>query len=259
MLKIDLEGKIALVTGGSRGIGQGVTRALCHAGAVTYFTHTGKSQYATRVSNFISELRDKGFEVEARVVDALDIRGMKSLAGEIASRHGRIDILVCNVGKNLERDVENVDEKDWHRYIDINLSSAFYGVKAVIPYMLKQRYGRIILIGSSAAYDGGGGAIDYASAKAGLVGMMLYLCRIYTRMGINTNVVHPCIIDTELVRERYSTKEKFEKLKSQIPVGRVGTPEDIGGIVAFLASSWGDYIVGQQILLDGGRTLWRAV
>jgi len=121
----------------------------------------------------------------------------------------------------------------------------------------EEKYGRIILVGSSAAYDGGGGAIDYAAAKAGTSGMMLYLCKTYTRKGINTNIVHPCVIGTDLVWERYSSGEAWRKLVSQIPIGRVGTPEDIGGIVTFLASSWGDYITGQEILLDGGRTLWR--
>jgi 3-oxoacyl-[acyl-carrier protein] reductase len=123
--------------------------------------------------------------------------------------------------------------------------------------MLKAGGGRIILIGSSAVFDGGGGAIDYAAAKAGMTGMMTYLCRTYVRKGILTNIVHPCVIETDLLKVRYAEAEARRKLLSQIPVGRFGQPADVAGMVAFLASSWGDYICGQEILLDGGRTVFR--
>ncbi len=257
MLTVDLLGKTALVTGGSRGIGEGITRCLCSAGAYTVFTHTGNPARNEKIDALVADIKKKGGDAQAAVVDALDYTGTRELVRRIVKERGRIDILVCNVGRNLARDVDGTTEKEWRRFIDINLSSAFYAVKSVIPHMVKQQYGRIILIGSSAAYDGGGGAIDYAAAKAGISGMMLYLCRTYVRKGINTNVVHPCVIGTDLVRERYNTEELWQSLVSQIPVGRVGRPEDIGGMVAFLASQWGDYITGQEILIDGGRTMWR--
>jgi 3-oxoacyl-[acyl-carrier protein] reductase len=258
MLQIDLSGRVALVTGGSRGIGQGIVRVLCRAGARTVFTHTGKPENREAIDTLLREVEDLGGAAEAAVLDALDPAGMQKLVQGIVKLHGRIDILVCNVGRNEERLVEETTEEGWRRYLDLNLSTAFYSVKAAVPYMVRRRYGRILLIGSSAAYDGGGGAIDYAAAKAGLSGMMLYLCKTYTRRGVNTNVVHPCVIGTDLVKERYNTEEAWNRLASQIPVGRVGTPEDIGGMVAFLASPWGDYITGQEILLDGGRTRWRS-
>ncbi len=258
MLSIDLSGKTALVTGGSRGIGEGITRSLCAAGARTVFTHTGNPSRRVKVARLVESIKEDGGEVEEAAVDALDFAEMTVLAQSIVDKQGKIDILVCNVGRNLARDIEATGEADWKRFIDINLSSAFYAVRSVIPHMVKKHYGRIVLIGSSAAYDGGGGAIDYASAKAGISGMMLYLCKVYARKGINTNVVHPCVIGTDLVRERYNTDELWRSLVSQIPVGRVGRPEDIGGMVAFLASPWGDYVTGQEILVDGGRTLWRS-
>jgi len=258
MLKIDLNGKIALVTGGSRGIGEGITRCLCNAGAYTVFTHTGNLARSKRIEELVESIIKEGGKTKDAAVDALDYTGMSALVRSIVKERGRLDILVCNVGKNLARDVAETNETDWRRFIDINLSSVFYAVKAAISHMVKRHYGRIILIGSSAAYDGGGGAIDYAAAKAGISGMMLYLCKVYVKKGINTNVVHPCVIGTDLVRERYNTQELWQRLVSQIPVGRVGRPEDIGGMVAFLASSWGDYITGQEILIDGGRTMWRS-
>ena len=258
MLHIDLQGRVALVTGGSRGIGAGITRTLCKAGCSTFFTHTGNPKQKKRVDSLLDEIRTFGGEARETPLDALDAEGTRKQVDALAEERGHIDILVLNVGKNSERLVEDMTDEGWKRFIDLNLSSAYYGIRAVIPHMLQRSYGRILLIGSSAAFDGGGGAIDYAAAKAGMRGMMLYLCKTYTRKGINTNLVHPCVIGTDLVRERYSTKEKWAQLESQIPVGRVGTPEDVGGVVAFLASSWGDYITGQEVLLDGGRTLWRS-
>ncbi len=99
--------------------------------------------------------------------------------------------------------------------------------------------------------------MDYAAAKAGLHGMMSYLSKTYTRRGIVTNLVHPCVIETELLRQRYADDAAKARLAAQIPVGRLGQPEDIAGLVAYLASSWGDYICGQAILVDGGRTLYQ--
>jgi NAD(P)-dependent dehydrogenase (short-subunit alcohol dehydrogenase family) len=210
------------------------------------------------VQSLVEEIGELGGEAREVALDALDPGGTTDLVNRIVQEQGRLDIAVLNVGRNEERRVEEMTDEEWRHFLDLNLTSAFYGVRAAVPHMVRQRYGRIILIGSSAAYDGGGGAVDYAAAKAGLSGVMRYLCKTYTRSGINANIVHPCVIDTELVRERYPSAEAWKKLESQIPVGRAGTPEDIGGMVTFLASSWGDYITGQEILLDGGRTLWRS-
>jgi 3-oxoacyl-[acyl-carrier protein] reductase len=256
LLSIDLRGRVALILGGSRGIGAGITRAMCQAGAHTVFTHTGNPKNRGRIDMLVKGIGRDGGSVEENTLDALDPEGTKKLVDNIIRKLKKIDILVCNVGRNLARTVEETTVEDWKKFVDINLSSAYYGVKAVIPHMVERKYGRIILIGSSAVFDGGGGAIDYAAAKAGMTGIMKYLCRVYIKKGINTNIVHPCVIDTDLVRGRYSTEEMWQKLSSQIPVGRVGTPEDIAGMVAYLASPWGDYICGQEILLDGGRTMF---
>jgi len=258
MISIDLSEKVALVLGGSRGIGAGITRVLSEAGAHTLFTHTGNPHHAERVAALIKEIRGRGHSVAAEALDGLDQEGTLKLVNKIVEERGKVDILVCNVGKNLPRDVEHTAVEEWRAFLDLNLSTAFYGVKAVIPHMVEQGYGRILLIGSSAVFDGGGGAIDYAAAKAGMIGMMKYLSRTYTKKGINTNVIHPCVIETELVRGRYSTPDLWQGLVSQVPVGRVGKPEDVAGMIAFLASSWGDYICGQEFLIDGGRTMFRS-
>jgi 3-oxoacyl-[acyl-carrier protein] reductase len=257
MLTIDLTGKVALVAGGLRGIGAGITEALCRAGAAVVFTHTGKPGSEKTVADLLARVSKEGGSVKAVVLDACDSAKTKELANKIVAEYGKIDILVFNVGRNIAKPAEEVPDEEWNRSLELNLSAAFYAVKAVLPYMIKAHYGRIILIGSSAVVDGGGGAVDYAAAKAGLTGMMLYLTKNYTRKGILTNIIHPCVIDTDLLRKRYSTDEARKKLAGQIPAGRLGTPEDIAGMVAYLASSRGDYIAGQSFLLDGGRTLFK--
>ncbi len=257
MISIDLSGKTAIVIGGSRGIGEGITRVLCRAGAHVVFTWTGKAELAGRVAALVEETRGNGGSVEAQAVDATDFPATHALVNRVAGERGRIDVLVCNVGKNVARPAESIELAQWREGLALNLDSAFYGVRAVLPHMLKAGGGRIILIGSSAVFDGGGGAIDYAAAKAAMTGIMTYMCRTYVRKGILTNIVHPCVIETELLKERYADAEAKRKLLAQIPVGRFGQPTDVAGMVAFLASSWGDYICGQEILLDGGRTFFR--
>jgi NAD(P)-dependent dehydrogenase (short-subunit alcohol dehydrogenase family) len=257
MLSIDLSGRIALVVGGSRGIGGAVTEMLARAGALVIFTHLDPPQLLGRAASLVARIKEEGGHATAVHLDARDATGMTSLAQRTMQQYGKIEILVSNVGQNEARPVENVTPEEWRRFIDINLTSAFNSVRAVLPHMVKAGYGRIVFIGSSALYSGGGGAIDYAAGKAGLAGMTAYLSKEYTRKGIVSNIIHPCLIDTDLLRVRYSDADARAKLIAQVPVGRLGKPEDIAGLVAFLVSSHGDYICGQSILLDGGRTLYR--
>jgi NAD(P)-dependent dehydrogenase (short-subunit alcohol dehydrogenase family) len=257
MLTIDLTGKVALIVGGSRGIGAGIVEAFARAGATTLFTHRGQPQYADQLARLLEGLRAAGCRVEAAIADACQPEATNAVVEQATQDYGRLDILVANVGQNLVRPAEATSTQSWQQFIDVNLSSAFYAVRAVLPTMLNAGGGRILLIGSSAVYDGGGGAIDYAAAKAGLVGMMRYLARSYARHGIRSNVIHPAVIETDLLRERYCDAAKKQKLIDQVPIGRLGQPADIAGLAVFLASSWGDFICGQEILVDGGRTFYR--
>jgi 3-oxoacyl-[acyl-carrier protein] reductase len=256
MMTIDLEGRTALVAGGSRGIGASIVAHLCRAGAFTVFTHTGNPANADAVESLLADVRRDGGQARAAAADARDGPAMRALADAVAAERGRIDILVCNAGMNTARPADTETDEQWEQSISLNLGSAWRAVRAALPHMLSARHGRIILIGSSAVYDGGGGAIDYAAAKAAMTGMMQYLCRTYARRGILANIVHPCVIETDLLKKRYADQEARRKLIAQIPVGRLGKPEDIAGLVAFLSSQWGDYICGQEILADGGRTVF---
>jgi NAD(P)-dependent dehydrogenase (short-subunit alcohol dehydrogenase family) len=258
MLTIDLSGKTALVVGGSRGIGAGITCALCRAGARVVFTYSGRDARSRQAAAALAdELRQQKGWAMPLMLAATDAAGMQAAAERIATEQGRIDILVFNVGSNIERQGHELTESEWREGLSLNLDSAFFAVRAVLPHMLKAQSGRIILIGSSAVCNGGGGALDYAAGKGGLAGMMAYLTRVYARQGILTNIIHPAAIDTELLRERYPGETERQKLAAQIPAGRLGRPDDIAGLAAYLASSWGDYICGQAFLVDGGRTLFR--
>jgi len=256
MIEIDLTGKVVIVLGGSRGIGKGIVRVLCRAGATVVFTHTGNRAHRTGIAAVLAEIEGEGGRAEDAEVDAMDAAGTAALVKRVVNKHGKIHGLVCNVGKNQARPVEEISPESWDESINLNLTSAFYGIQAVLPHMIKAQYGRIVLIGSTAVHDGGSGAIDYVAAKSGMNGLVGYLCRNYARNGITANIIHPAAIETDLLMARYCDEEKKQKLLTEIPVGRLGKPEDIAGLVAFLLSTWGDYICGQQIAADGGRTLF---
>jgi 3-oxoacyl-[acyl-carrier protein] reductase len=208
------------------------------------------------VAELIREVDAAGGNAEDVVVDARDGDATRALMARVAAEHGRLDALVCNVGRNTARAAEALTDEQWQQGLSINIGGAFLAVRSALPQMVQQGSGKILLVGSSAVYDGGGGSIDYAAAKAGLEGMMVYLCRNYLRSGILTNVIHPCVIETDLLEERYGDPTDKQRLIDGIPVGRLGQPDDIGGLAAFLISSRGDYICGQSILADGGRTLF---
>lgn len=256
MIVIDLSGRTALVIGGSRGIGASIVEHFCRAGAYVMFTHTGNPMHRGRAEELLASIRRKGGAADAEALDACDGPAMRALAERLAGARGGIDVLVCNAGSNQARPAESLTDEEWDASLRLNLGTAYNGVRAVLPHMLHKGRGRIVFVGSSAVYDGGGGAIDYAAAKAGLRGLMIYLCRAYACRGILANTVHPCAIETDLLRERYADPSARARLADQIPAGRLGKPEDVAGLVAYLASSWGDYICGQEILIDGGRVLF---
>ncbi len=257
MLAIDLTGRRALVTGGSRGIGAGIVRALAKAGAQVGFTHTGSARGSEAASGLVSELNSDVEQVHPYVAQADDGEAMGLAVGHLAEQMGGLDIVVPNVGKNWPLPVEEMDLPLWQRTLGINLTASFMAVKLALPWLLASQRADIVLVGSSAVVDGGGGSVAYAAGKAGLEGLMRGLMREVPRRGIRVNVVHPCVVDTDLLRERYDTDEKRAALAAQVPAGRLSKPQDVGALVAFLCSDLGSFICGQSILVDGGRTLWR--
>jgi 3-oxoacyl-[acyl-carrier protein] reductase len=257
MLTIDLSGRRALVTGGARGIGAGIVRSLALSGAGVAFTHLGTAKDQAAADQLVAELAGEGRLVVGLVAPAQDIEAMSQAASEAAQRLGGLDIVVPNVGQNWVATVDELDLEGWRRGVDINLTSAFIAVKVALPWMKQAGRADIVFIGSSAVVDGGGGVAHYAAAKAGLEGFMKALMRELPVQGFRINTVNPCVVDTDLLRERYDTEEKRAQLAAQVPVGRIARPEDIGSLVAFICSDLGSFICGQSILVDGGRSIWR--
>ncbi len=257
MLNIDLSGRKALVTGGARGIGAGIVSILAKCGAGVAFTYRGSERGIPAAQELVAGLTGRGHSVRAFEAPAQDMAAMRQVVAEVADRMGGLDVVVPNVGATWVAPMDVLELDSWQEGLDINLTTAFIAVKLALPWLLKAGRADVVIIGSSAAYDGGGGSVHYAAAKAGLVGLMYGLMREFPRRGIRVNAVHPCVVDTDLLRDRYDTEEKRAKLAAQVPVGRLAKPEDIGYLVAFLCSDLGSFICGQSLLVDGGRTLWR--
>ena len=256
MIAIDLTGRKVLVTGGARGIGAGIVRAVSQCGADVAFTHLGSERGTRAARQLLDELSGVG-QALCFTAAAQDMAAMTDVVSAAADKMGGLDIVVPNVGVNWVAPLDVLDLAGWQRALDINLTASFIAIKTALPWLLQAGRGDIVLIGSSAVVDGGGGGAQYAAAKAGLEGMMRALMRELPRQGIRINIVHPCVVETDLLRQRYDDEEKRAGLVAQVPVGRLGKPEDIGSLVAYLCSDLGSFICGQSILVDGGRTLWR--
>ena len=257
MVTIDLTGRRALVTGGARGIGAGVVRVLADCGARVAFTHRGSDRGNQAASQLVDELTVAGSEAFRFVAAGEDAEAMCRVVAEAAEAMGGLDLVVPNVGANEPAAIGDLDLDHWQRALDINLTAAYIAINSTLPWLLQAKRGDIVLIGSSAVIDGGGGSAAYTAAKAGLEGMMCTLMRELPAQGIHINTVRPCVVDTDLLRERYDDEDKRAQLAAQVPLGRLSKPEDVAYLVAYLCSELGEFICGQCILVDGGRTLWR--
>lgn len=254
MVEINLNGRKAFVSGGARGIGAGICKVLANCGADVAFSFKSNQSAADKL---VGELVSVGVKAVAIQASACDPKAMEKAFNLAAKTLNGLDILAVNVGQNWVASLDELSIEDWSKGIDINLTSAFIAVKLAYPFIKEKPRGDIILVGSSGVYDGGGGSPFYAASKAGLVGMMNSLMRELPEKNIHINTIHPCVVDTDLLRGRYNTPEKIEALAAQVPLGRLSTPDDIGNLAAFLCSDLGSFITGQSILVDGGRTIWK--
>jgi 3-oxoacyl-[acyl-carrier protein] reductase len=241
MMNFDLTGKTALVTGGNTGIGRACAIALAQAGAdvaVTYYSNPGE-----QTADAIRALGRKSLALRLDVTDSREVnRVMPEVAGAL---DGHIDILVNNAGYMVGRlAIAEMSDEHWHRVIDVNLSSAFYCTRAVLPHM-HTGWGRIIAMSSLAGRNGGGpGAVAYAAAKAGLLGLTRGLAKELAPRGITANAVAPGIV--------LNTEEGRRAAIAAIPVGRAGVPDEVAAAVLFLVSDLAGYITGEVIDINGG-------
>ena len=240
-----LAGKVALVTGASRGIGRATAKRLGEQGAIVIAAARGDHADETA-----RELTGAGYAAEAVSLDVTDAAAVERLPGEILARHGRLDIVVSNAGIARDQLLMRMKREDWDAVLATNLTATFALAQAVMRPMLKQRGGRIIAIGSVVGQTGNAGQTNYAASKAGLIGFAKALAREVASRGITVNVVAPGLIDTDM------TKAIAEKAQAgwagQIPLARLGTVDDVAAAVCFLASDEASYITGHVLAVNGG-------
>ncbi len=242
MMTTELIGKVALVTGASRGIGRAIAVALAEAGANVAVNYRTQEREAEEVCSRIRKLGRRCIAVQADVARSSDI---SQLADTVVKQLGEVDILVNNAGIAATRTVESITEKDWNSLIAVNLTAAFLLTQAVLPSMRLRHWGRIINIASVAAQVGGIVGPHYAASKAGLVGLTHYYASHLAREGITANAIAPGPVRSDM------SANLPQLNKSMIPVGRFGTPEEVASVVVLVACN--GYVTGQTLNVNGGR------
>ncbi len=246
-MRIDLSGKVALVTGGGRGIGRACCRALAGAGAAVAINYSRSREAAEEVK---AEIQAAGGRAEAIGADVSSLEEAQAMFGKVKEAFGTLDILVNNAGVIQDTLLLTMKPDAWQKVLAVSLNGAFHCTKLAAEIMMRKRSGKIINISSVAALSGGRGQTNYASAKAGLVGFTRACAAEMGGRGIQFNAVLPGMIVTEM-SERVR-KNAGEQVLARIPAGRFGEPEDVARLVVFLASPEADYVNGQAIAVDGG-------
>jgi len=247
---VDLEGKVALVTGGSRGIGRATAIKLASLGARVVVNYNRSKEAAEEVVRAISEA---GGEAVAAPGDVSTKEGAENAVNTALNTWGKIDILVNNAGITRDTLLMRMSEEDWEAVIDTNLKGAYLCSKLAVRSMLRNRWGRIINISSVVGLVGNVGQANYASAKAGLLGLTKSIAREFGSKNITANAIAPGYIETDIVA--VLSEDIKKAILSQIPAGRYGKPEEVAELVAFLASDKAAYINGQTINIDGGMVM----
>ncbi|EDL63283.1 3-oxoacyl-[acyl-carrier-protein] reductase [Bacillus sp. SG-1] len=247
---MNLEGKTALVTGASRGIGREIALELARQGANVAVNYAGSEAKANEVTEEIKAMGREAFAIQCNVADGESVQAMVK---ESISRFGSLDILVNNAGITRDNLLMRMKESEWDEVIDTNLKGVFLCTKAVSRQMMKQRSGRIINISSIVGVSGNPGQANYVAAKSGVIGLTKTSARELAARGITVNAVAPGFISTDMTDE-LSEEVKTEMLKG-IPLSRFGEAKDIARVVSFLASEDSSYMTGQTLHVDGGMVM----
>lgn len=246
----DLSGRVALVTGASRGLGQYFGRALAEAGADLVVT----ARRPEDTEPFAEEIRTLGRRVASVPLDLGDEASIRRMAPEAEAAFGKIDILVNNAGGNVRKPALDFTWEDWNKVLDANLRGTFFVAQAVAPGMIRRGYGRIVNIGSVTSVFGYGAIVPYCASRGGVKQMTMALADAWGRHGITVNCLAPGWFKTAQTKVLYDNAKWVEYLCERIPLGRPGQPNDLDGAIVFLASEASRYVTGQTLLVDGGIT-----
>jgi 3-oxoacyl-[acyl-carrier protein] reductase len=242
---IDLSGRVALVTGASRGIGRAIAVRLAAQGATVVAAARERNAAAT-----VDEISAAGGKANVASVDVSDAAAIDALVAGTLERHGKIDILVNNAGIARDQLMLRMKREDWDAVIATNLTAAFALTQAVLKPMIRQKSGRIVCISSVVGQSGNAGQANYAASKAGLIGFAKAVAQEVASRNITVNVVAPGLIETDMTRA--ITEDARGEWAAKIPLKRLGTPDDIAAAVCFLASHEASYITGQVLAVNGG-------
>jgi 3-oxoacyl-[acyl-carrier protein] reductase len=245
-----LDGKTAIVTGASRGIGAEIAKYLAKEGARIAVNYSGSQSKAEEVVNEITANGGEAFAIQASVSE---VESVSAMISETMNRFGSIDILVNNAGITRDNLLMRMKENEWDDVINTNLKGVFLCTKAVTRQMMKQRSGRIINISSVVGVSGNAGQANYVAAKAGVIGLTKTTAKELASRNINVNAIAPGFITTEMTDEL--SEEVKNQMLTQIPLAKLGSPEDVAKAVVFLASEDSNYITGQTLHVNGGMVM----
>ena len=247
-----LTDRVALVTGGSRGIGKAVVALFASCGAHVAVNYV-KDETAAAAT--VEMARAHGVKALAIQANVARVDEAERLINQTIEHFGKIDFLICNAGIWEGDAVESISEELWDKTLDINLKGTWSVCRAAVPWMKKQRYGRIVIISSTAGQRGEANVSNYAAAKGGQISFTKSLGPELAAFGINVNCVAPGWVQTEMTKDVMDDKARLESINKTIPVGRMATPEEIAGPIVFLCSSWADHITGEVLNVNGGSVL----
>ncbi|MBS4192369.1 3-oxoacyl-ACP reductase FabG [Bacillus sp. FJAT-49705] len=251
MNRFDLSGRVAIVTGGSKGLGSGMAYALAEQGADIVIVSRNQAEGEL----VAAKIRGMGRKSMALSVDVQDISSISQMVKTVTKEFGRIDILINNAGVGITKFALEVTEEDWDKVVDTNLKGVFFCAQAVARVMKEQKYGKIINISSLAGVKGSNAMAPYCASKAGVINLTRALAKEWARYHIYVNAIAPGYIQTSLNEEELSNESFRNKILSAMPIKRLGELDDLAGTVVLLASEASSYMTGQTIFIDGGSLI----
>jgi 3-oxoacyl-[acyl-carrier protein] reductase len=252
MTRLGLTDRVALVTGGSRGIGKAVVDLLASCGAHVVVNYIKDEDAAMATVNLA---RAQGVQALAIQADVSQISEAEKLLQQTVEHLGRVDFVICNAGIWEGAPVESISEELWDKTLGINLKGTWTVCRAAVPFMKQQRFGRIVIVSSTAGQRGEANVSNYAASKGGQISFTKSLAPELASFGINVNCVAPGWVDTDINMNVFADSARLESIMKTIPLGHVATPEEIAGPIVFLCTRWADHITGEVLNVNGGSVL----